>query len=159
MGAIPMICRLEIKHKRIIFVNNGSVISNFFIMQRFLYLNCILLFYCLLLSCQKNPSDDSTPVRIAFDASTRSTFDNVTSDHRARFVISEDIVRQFIKENNSSVVIRSIVPYEIDGDVSFYVVNLDNGWRIISSDARTQAVLAKGDSGSFLFIISRQFNS
>ena len=110
---------------------------------------CFFLFISLLLSCQKYSSDDSIPVEIPSDSATRTSNDYVSFDQCPQFEISEAIARQFIEESESSVVIRNIEPYEADGDVPFYVVNLDKGWRIISSDARAKAVLAKGESGSF----------
>ena len=119
------------------------------IMRQFHNQICFFLFISLLLSCQKYSSDDSIPVEIPSDSATRTSNDYVSFDQCPHFEISEAIVRQFIEESESSVVIRNIEPYEVDGDVPFYVVNLDKGWRIISSDARTQAVLAKGESGSF----------
>ena len=39
--------------------------------------------------------------------------------------------------------------YSIENEPLFYAINYDEGWELISSDKRTQAVIAKCESGSF----------
>ena len=103
----------------------------------------------LLLSCRKESSLNQASTRDSFSIETRASYDNGNLDNDLRYDISEDIATRYVKESDKSAIIRSIEPYISKGVVSFYVVNLEKGWMIISSDARTKAVLAKGESGSF----------
>ena len=127
--------------------------SKFYILVLF-----IVLSFCLLLSCQKEFSSDPNPFLITSVIETRSANDKTKSDDYSRFDISDALVRQYIEESEKSTVIRSIEPYEINGEASLFVVNLERGWQIISADARTKAVIAKGESGSFDLSVGNNAN-
>lgn len=107
-----------------------------------------LLIVSLILSCRKS-SINQTSASISSIVETRTANDNTDYCGSTQYDISEDLVSRFVAESDKSATIRSIDPYIFKGNVSFYVVNLEKGWMIVSSDARTKAVLAKGESGSF----------
>lgn len=108
-----------------------------------------LLIVSLLFSCRKESSIDQVSVSTPAIVETRTAYDNTVLGKATQFDISEELVSKYVVESDESARIRSIEPYVYMGDVSFYVVDLEEGWMIISSDARTKAVLAKGESGSF----------
>ncbi len=108
-----------------------------------------LIAISLLFSCRKESSLHQSSTRDSFFVETRASYNNTDFDHYSQYDISEDLVSRYVRERDKSAIIRSIDPFISKGVVTFYVVNLEKGWMIISSDARTKAVLAKGESGSF----------
>lgn len=55
----------------------------------------------------------------------------------------------FKQLENSELKLKSIEPFEYEGQTFLYVLNYNKGWEVISADKRTQVVLAKGEEGSF----------
>lgn len=52
--------------------------------------------------------------------------------------------------------VRSIEPYSINGKNAFYIINLENGWKIISSDKRGPIVLAQCEEGQYNVELSNE---
>lgn len=43
----------------------------------------------------------------------------------------------------------SLSPYASHGDTLLYIINFDNGWKVLSADVRTAPILAESETGSF----------
>lgn len=117
--------------------------------KAFFFSGLFTLLIPFLMSCQKVSSLEAAPAHLSSFVDTRSGLDDTRTDKSTKFDISETLVRHYLEESEVSANVQSIEPYSFEDGISFYVVNLDKGWRIISSDARTNAVLAKGESGQF----------
>lgn len=57
------------------------------------------------------------------------------------YSVGYNTVKRFTGQTKS---VSAIIPYEMDSDTLFYVVNSNDGWQIISNDQRTTPILASG---------------
>ena len=62
--------------------------------------------------------------------------------------VTQKMAELFITSYKENAEIVSIEPYEVDGVVCLYIINFENGYKIISADTRIQPILAECDEGS-----------
>lgn len=108
---------------------NNSSLSKYF----------ILLFYFLLISCTsltlEQPNIFLKPLN-----------DDVEIiKHTSRLSMLE--IAKDIENNEFSRTVEKLEPYVVDGDTLLYVASFDKGWEILSSDQRTERVLAYSPDG------------
>lgn len=112
----------------------------------------IFLFFglgLLLISCveyNNAEQNDSNP----FTLSTKAP-DDLSSTDCDKYSVSESMVRSLLTRNaeKPSAWIENISPYYVDGNILFYIVNLDNGWKLVAGDTRVSPILAESSTGSF----------
>lgn len=98
---------------------------------------CVALAMCL--SCEKhNITDDFRPQNGSI--STKAAMDDYNVSFKEANILANKL--------DSGSKAYSINAYTKDEDTLFYVVNYRSGWKIISGDKRTQAILAEDNSGS-----------
>lgn len=110
------------------------------------YLLVTFFLFIVLFSCEKTVTDENQTVCI--ESRTRSSVEHSLLEDSSLFDVSESVACDYLLSIDKSVKIKSISPYVSSGKNVFYLINLDDGWRIVSADLRTKALLAKGDSGS-----------
>lgn len=117
-------------------------------MKKFLYL--FLTLSLTLVSCAKSELDMSYPAINNGGESKCIVKDTSNNDVSINDVIS--IVERDCPLSKSTEDQFEVTPYlSSESDTLMYIVNYKNGqgWKIYSSDKRTPAILAEGDTGSF----------
>ena len=107
----------------------------------------LLLLFCLII-CQCSLSPRLRPLSpdtlsLKTKANTNSSFDVTEQDLNSYLKYLS--VHEKYKSNN----VKSVTPLFYNGSLVYYVINLTNGWRIISADKRGPIVLAKSDVGQY----------
>lgn len=62
-------------------------------------------------------------------------------------LLSIDEAKEYVFHNKNNRSVDTFEPYVVDGDTLLYVVNYEKGWQLISSDKRTENILAYSDEG------------
>lgn len=106
--------------------------------------------FFFVVSCAKEKFSQGSFV-IQDSVTTKALLQNETAGNStsSAYVINEDMVREYFKQTSPEKRIDSIEPYTGSGTVPLYIVNFENGWDIVSSDSRSDFVLAKGENGKF----------
>lgn len=61
--------------------------------------------------------------------------------------VTQKMAELFISSQKENPKIVSVEPYEMDGVVCLYVINLEKGYRVVSADTRIQPILAECEEG------------
>lgn len=112
-----------------------------------------LLFYlllCVTLSCSISSSEDCKDSCLPI--TTRSN--EPSNDGYERFLVSDDDLEAYIHFLNTIVdsergLVVEAIPVEHDGHIVYFIINLEQGWLLLSADKRGPMILAESDSGSF----------
>lgn len=112
----------------------------------------LMLFFIVVsvVSCKKIDGyviDDSPCIELSLEVprtlQTKST--------QVDGMISEDLLREFIRCFRKEKSVKEIRAVESDGVVLSYIVNYDKGWEIFAADSRYQISLAKDEKGNFAY--------
>ena len=112
---------------------NRSVISNFLIL--------LLSVSCSSIVIERE--DDGSH----FDNRSLAVRSRSASETEDLYFVSQRMAELFISSQKSNPRIVGIEPYEMEGVVCLYVINFENGYKIVSADTRTQPVLAACEEG------------
>lgn len=96
----------------------------------------------LAFSCQKEPVDKEI-------LDTKSAVGSVAEEAKDAFFVSEAMASAYIKEVFKEKNITSLKVISSERDPLMYVVNFEQGWKIVSADKRMPPVLAFSGSGQF----------
>ena len=122
--------------------------------------NLCILFWTIVLflpfSCHEYYEINKKPLNPAKEAYTKSIQSAELDEKLAidYFKVSESAAKLFMEIISDRR--WSVSPYVSAGDTLFYIFNGENGWKIVSGDTRTSAILAESPSGSL--IVSEQMD-
>ena len=107
-------------------------------MKKILFLNLLTLI--MLFSCTKETHIDEK-------LSTKSSIDAKALNDT--YFISEQQAREFIAKVYKETDIKGISTVSSNGSPTMYIINFDEGWKIVSADKRMPPILAFSNTGYF----------
>ncbi|SKC59553.1 Peptidase C10 family protein [Bacteroidales bacterium WCE2004] len=99
-------------------------------------------------SCSKEPSDIPSVLRQHLSSTEISDAKTVDQKKEDDFTVTREMIEAFLQSGPEKGSARmSISPYPSKDNPLLYVINYDNGWKIIPGDSRFGLVLAESSTG------------